>query len=314
MRKHLFTPQTLLQKDALNLEELREISSGWDNRWSQLKPGKVNVKIGMFHTPRLQFSWMAYSNAVFIEGSHPPGSVALSLVWAQSAVSSHNQEIDPYEIVIHTEGDEIDYIAGGANEIFTLVVEEHFFHQYFFEYFGRPFEEMVGDKRLVIKEESADMLIMRLQHWLQYFHMKRESTLEKYYAMEEEILESLFSIIHTTTPKLHREKFDIRQIREILHKNIDNLYTIGDLVKEFKIPIRTMQYHFKQKFGISPKQYLHYLRLNTIRKELMCRGEDKLTISEIASKYGFFNASHFGSEYKKMFGETPGQTLQRYMQ
>jgi AraC family ethanolamine operon transcriptional activator len=33
-------------------------------------------------------------------------------------------------------------------------------------------------------------------------------------------------------------------------------------------------------------------------------------ISDVALKYGFFHPSHFSQDYKKMFGETPTQTLE----
>ncbi|WP_413700559.1 helix-turn-helix domain-containing protein [Psychromonas sp. KJ10-10] len=64
-----------------------------------------------------------------------------------------------------------------------------------------------------------------------------------------------------------------------------------------------------QCYGISPKQYIQVLRLNQVRRELL-NNQDSLTISEIAFNYGFFHLSLFSQNYKRLFGETPGQTLQ----
>jgi len=312
MDQKLFTPTALFQTVSWDLDQINESSHGWDNQWTPMKRGDVRADMRMFNTLRMQFSWMSYNNAVLIEGSHPAGSVALSLVRSNALVSSHNQTIEPYELVIHTEGDTVDYLASGENHVFTLVIEEKLFYQSFFFYFGYTFEEVIENKRVLLKEDYADLFILQMQHWLKYFQEEknRKRSLEQFYGIEQEILEQLFSVIRMTEPKAcSKEKFDLGKVREVLHENVDNIFNIHDVVTELGISPRTMQYHFKKKFGMTPKQYLHHLRLNAIRKELIKSDPDTAKISEIALKYGFFHSSHFGSEYKKIFGETPSQTL-----
>ena len=313
MGELIFESVTAFQTASLSLENISETSYGWDNVWSQMKHGSVEVQMGVFMTPRLQYSCVSYSNAVLIRGSHPKGSVALSLVRTESPVSSHNQKVEPDELIVMTGGDEVDYLAGGENHIFTLVVEAHFFYQNFFRYFGRSFSELQEGKRLTLTKKYADWFILQMQHRLKYFQNQnnRKSEPSQYCGVEQEILGQLFSIIRMMDKKPVKEKFDLAKVREVLHDNVKNIYTIGDLLEELNISARTMQYHFKQKFGLTPKQYLHYLRLNAIRKELSESFPGEVTISEIALKYGFFNSSHFGSEYKKIFQETPSQTLGR---
>ena len=310
MDKKLFTPAAVVQTVSWDLEQINEASHGWDNQWTPMKRGDVRADMRMFNTLRMQFSWMSYSNAILIEGSHPSGSVALSLVRSDAPASSHNHTIEPYELVIHTEGDTIDYLASGENHVFTLVIEEKLFYQSFFRYFGYAFEE-AKEKKLLFKEEYADLFILQMQHWLKYFQEEknRKLSLEQFYGIEQEILGQLFSMIRMTEPKACKEKFDLGKVREILHENVDNIFNIYDVVTELGISPRTMQFHFKKKFGMTPKQYLQHLRLNAIRKELIKSDPDTVKISEIALKYGFFHSSHFGSEYKKIFGETPSQTL-----
>lgn len=313
MGKELFTPATIVQTVSWDLEQINEISGGWDNRWNQVKRGEVQIHTHLFNTPRVQFTWMSYTDAIFIEGSLPPGSIALSLIRTRDSVFFRNQKVEPYELVIITEKDEIDYLASSESQVFTLTIEENYFYQYFFWYFGYPFDDLGEEKKLAIKEEYADQFILQMQHWLKFFQNRHngELDMEQYYGIEQEILGQLFSIIRLMDPEPTKERFDLAKVREVMHDNIDKIYSIGDLLSDLNISARTMQYHFKQKFGMTPKQYLHHLRLNAIRKELIKGDPERVKIYEVALKYGFFHSSHFGSEYKKIFGETPLQTLER---
>jgi len=72
---------------------------------------------------------------------------------------------------------------------------------------------------------------------------------------------------------------------------------------------RTVERIFKKYFGIAPYAYLKLHRLHLIRHQLMQRGES--TIGDIAMKHGFMQMGYFGNEYKKLFNETPSQTLRK---
>ncbi len=75
---------------------------------------------------------------------------------------------------------------------------------------------------------------------------------------------------------------------------------------------RTVQRIFKKHFGITPYSYLKIHRLHLIRKQLLQRDESApANIGDIVMKHGFMQMGYFGSEYKKIFGETASETFQR---
>ena len=75
---------------------------------------------------------------------------------------------------------------------------------------------------------------------------------------------------------------------------------------------RTVERIFKKHFGITPYTYLKIHRLHLIRKQLLQRDESvTANIGDIAIKNGFMQMGYFGSEYKKIFGETASETLRR---
>jgi AraC family ethanolamine operon transcriptional activator len=313
MNNSLFNPQVLIYDELKDLEFINALSQGWDNRWTYIKRGGTEAKLWVFTTPRMQFSWVGYDNAIMIESSPPEGSVQISFVRTSGVCSSLNQKVEKHELIIIYSGEETNYLANEANEIFSLVFEKHFFDQIFYRYFGKALDDIRNDYRLNIEENGVDNFILHMQYWLAFFQKGESQKLSRdiYLHIEEDIVDHLFGLIHVKEKKSTREQFDISYARQVLESNIDNIYSIGDLVNELHVSTRTLQSHFKAKLGISPKQYLQNLRLNTIREELLRADPHNTTVSEIALKYGFFHPSHFTLEYKKLFNKTPTQTLSK---
>ena len=74
---------------------------------------------------------------------------------------------------------------------------------------------------------------------------------------------------------------------------------------------RTLEYAFRERFGQSPKTFTLTYRLNNVRKILRHADPDADRIYEIAGHYGFLHMGQFTSDYKRLFGELPSETLRR---
>jgi AraC family ethanolamine operon transcriptional activator len=53
------------------------------------------------------------------------------------------------------------------------------------------------------------------------------------------------------------------------------------------------------------------LRLSQARRALLCADAELVTVTEIATCFGFVELGRFSVEYRRMFGESPSQTLHR---
>jgi len=74
------------------------------------------------------------------------------------------------------------------------------------------------------------------------------------------------------------------------------------------ISYRTLNRAFKERFGVSPKQYIVAMKLVEVRKVLVTSGST-VRITDVASDWGFWHLGRFASDYKRMFGELPSDTL-----
>jgi AraC-like DNA-binding protein len=76
-------------------------------------------------------------------------------------------------------------------------------------------------------------------------------------------------------------------------------------------PIRTFYYNFKRYTGCTPHQYIKNLKLAQVQKLLKLASPDCNEVRSIAYQLGFRHLGQFSSDYKKLFGEVPSDTLKR---
>ena len=85
--------------------------------------------------------------------------------------------------------------------------------------------------------------------------------------------------------------------------------TPAGLCRAVGVSERTLQYAFRERFGVTPAAFLKARRLNAIRKKLRDPFANSAIIGEIASEFGFWHQSQFAADYRRAFGEVPSATL-----
>ena len=270
---------------------------------------------GLFfvHTPRIQISYAKYSLGMMVEGEFPDSCILLSYVRSKSKLSLHHETLYRDELVILKKGEEINLLASGETELFTVAVEKAFFHQAFYHFFGEPFEAHQQKRRFVIHPQLAEQLFEKILLLMDTLNGDHEHLLlqTNYNVIESEILENIFEslIIPFTVKK--QKKFKSSVVHELLTQNMETSMSIAEIFQELDISQRQITRICKETLGITPKQYLQNLRLNAIRNDLLSTDSDNSSIMDIALKYNFLHMGHFSFEYKKLFTETPSETRKR---
>lgn len=75
---------------------------------------------------------------------------------------------------------------------------------------------------------------------------------------------------------------------------------------------RTLQYAFRERFGLSPAAFLKARRLAAVRRALQTSEGPRHAVGDLAAKYGFWHVGQFAADYRRAYGETPSQTLWRF--
>lgn len=93
-----------------------------------------------------------------------------------------------------------------------------------------------------------------------------------------------------------------------IHQHLDQKIGTLDICLAINISERNLRYVFKEMIGLSPMKYIKTIRLNRVKKEIT-NSTGEIDISATANKWGFNHSGQFAADYKKLFGESPSQTV-----
>ena len=98
----------------------------------------------------------------------------------------------------------------------------------------------------------------------------------------------------------------VRRALEFIEAHIKTPFSIEELCSHCAVGRKTLERDFQSQFGLSPRKYIHALRLSGVRNELSANSAN---VSEVASRWGFNHMSKFAADYKYMFGQLPSETI-----
>jgi AraC family ethanolamine operon transcriptional activator len=107
-----------------------------------------------------------------------------------------------------------------------------------------------------------------------------------------------------------RSRMLARRAEALLRQHLAEPPTIAALCKALCARERTLHEAFREHLGTTPKAYLKTLRLCAARHDLL-EGLPKTRVTDVALDWGFLHFGWFSQDYRRLFGETPRETLQR---
>jgi len=89
---------------------------------------------------------------------------------------------------------------------------------------------------------------------------------------------------------------------ERIHQEFDQPIRIDSIARELGMSVSGFHHHFKAVTAMSPLQFQKRLRLQEARRLMIGEGLDA---ASTAYRVGYYDASHFNREYKRLFGLPP---------
>ncbi|MFI9626596.1 AraC family transcriptional regulator [Streptomyces sp. NPDC052042] len=96
-----------------------------------------------------------------------------------------------------------------------------------------------------------------------------------------------------------------------IEEHADSEITPEILARIGCVSVRTLHAAFQEQLGESPMAYVRRIRLSKARSELLRSDPQKIRVSDVAMRWGFFHQSRFAQQYRDQFNELPSATLQR---
>jgi AraC-like DNA-binding protein len=119
------------------------------------------------------------------------------------------------------------------------------------------------------------------------------------------------------TPSARESKpcrYLVEQAENLVLADMDEPLHISALCRALAVSERTLRKAFHMVRGLPPCRHLRMLRLSWARRALLSADCGLTTVTEIATCFGFVELGRFSVEYRKVFGESPSQTLCRASQ
>lgn len=139
--------------------------------------------------------------------------------------------------------------------------------------------------------------------------------------LQSSVLAALFDLcspehaqpLAATTPQ--RRQSIVAAARAHVLENRDRPVGVPELCERLHVSRRTLQYCFQDVLGMAPATYLRAIRLNGARRDL-CNAaregraaQDACSVQEVAAAWGFWHLSQFATDYRRLFGVRPSETL-----
>ena len=98
---------------------------------------------------------------------------------------------------------------------------------------------------------------------------------------------------------------------DYLRDHLADDVTTAQLCRVLGISRRQLEYAFRTVFDVSPRAFQQTLRLNESRRRLLAARDRGQTVTQVATEVGVSHLGRYAIYYRRLFGETPRQTLER---
>lgn len=134
--------------------------------------------------------------------------------------------------------------------------------------------------------------------------------------LEQQLIEAMLACLGGTevrqdTAALRRHAAIVEQFRSVAEAHNDRAVYLTEVCAEIGVNVRTLLLCCQEQLGMGPKQYLLLRRLHMTRRALLAVDPRAGCVTEIATRYGFWELGRFAAYYKQVFGESPSATSQQ---
>jgi AraC-like DNA-binding protein len=103
----------------------------------------------------------------------------------------------------------------------------------------------------------------------------------------------------------------MRRFHQVVGQYGDQPLYLPDLCVKVGASERTLRACCQEHLGTSPKRFLVLRRMQLFRRALRESTPATATVTEIATRFGFWQFGRLAGEYRAFFGEAPSETLAR---
>jgi AraC-like DNA-binding protein len=307
---------SLLRAEFAGLEELCAAVRSWDLDFRPLSQPAPCDTVGRIVQQQLGSAEIAYARflaSIEQRGAPPPGCLTFGVPEApMRRLWWRGRDVDARTVIVFPVGCELSSFSGPDFEIHTISLTGETVAG-----ICERFKLWLPPARRRLETFSPPpALLATLRRGLRRIRDRTggDCSLEATQLIESLVLAWLAS---APTGRQQRQPARIRDraIRKCLERIEQADWTElspGVLCEVGGVSERTLQYAFRERFGVTPAAFLKVRRLAAVRDQLLRADEaggNRPRIGDVAASLGFWHIGQFAADYRRAFGESPSQTL-----
>ena len=311
------TPFFIHQKFT-DFDELCCNMRNWNLDYRQLEAGRFSSELLMFGNNKTIIGREKLGRRLRQTGASPTGLITLGiLVNPKTHIHWRGYDVFGDMLCIFPQGGELDSITHDDFDVFPVSISEETLNQTC-ELLELPYITALINNSEVFRCNPHKL--SELRSWLlSISHQLITGTAEirniRYLKqIEQGLADRLVRILAehhqpvSIKPLRKRDKALLAAENYIAESGSEQI-TIPELCSVANVSERTLEYAFRERYNLTPKNYTLMHRMNNVRKQLRKANPNKRTVSEIARQHGFWHMGQFSADYKKIFTELPSKTL-----
>lgn len=321
MREHC--PQTpgITVRDSVtqDLEEHTRQLQDWHQRYDQLDHGTFEGRFTDIRCLDLQIFVEGTSRAIRQVGRLADASVGFCVPLTRGALYFDGARAGPGALLMAATDTELDLCTPSDCTLVGMVLQSREFDRALEVWTDAP-----DWLRAVRGLEVFTPTPAALHTWLGHFRRAVGAITQQPYLLQfaqtrqqlrDELLVRQLQLLASAVPanplgKIDAAKRLVDRACEAMLSHTDQPISLIEICRLVGASPRKLGYCFQNTLGMSPGKFIKTTRLNAVRRELS-RADPGGNVYDTAARWGFWHFGHFSTDYKKLFGESPSDTLRR---
>lgn len=310
----IFPTGLVVTLDTGDFDEMAAQAEGWDQSYTKLGRGAFQGRLAAAHTAGLQLATAAWSCSVRSIGSVPKGAQTLGLIRCGAGAPRHGGlALPPDHLAIASGWDELNFLTPGGCEMVLASFAPAQLDRVMAMLFGMSWSEASHAAPFMRLTDAPQVeASLRRLHAMALADPAALQDGARAQAIEDQAALTMLGRLALPPPRVPPAKRRrlARRSEDYLRANCHRAVSIGELCAATGAPERTLHLACREYFGLPPISFLRVLRLHGARRDLRTLGP-ATTVTDTATRWGFFHFGEFAAAYGHLFGERPSQTLCR---
>jgi AraC family ethanolamine operon transcriptional activator len=299
--------------------EMERVLGAWDHRYRQISPGAFGGRLLLTQTGSLGIFRNRWERAIHYQGVAPKGTVGLAISLSQPGEAHWmGQPTTADDVIVQPCGVEAEYISASLwDSVVFTIPEVDFVQQTADITHSDPVEILRRPSVVHLTTQVAAEIRRACTAYLECAvqALARPDAPSPLPGMAKSTADLITRAVVSSRPQRERKPSLSRQ-RQLIGKAVDycashedEAIRINELCRELGVSERTLRFAFHSLTGMPPLAFLKTQRLNRIHRLLRKSDPAEVLVKQVAYPHGFSHLGQFSQDYRKLFGETPSETL-----